>query len=292
MSSGVAAGLLGLLAGPGCSFIFVQGPPPPSANAVQIDCVGGMWAPVVDTVLTTPPTLLLVSRASQSDADHDDALISRNWDLAIGATTLALLGASAIFGYVRVSQCHAAKEEENAQIARRYGANQLYDLRRPKAPHAPAGDQQPGAAPVATEGRWPEDDVIAQAYGGKVVRSCWLKPAPDAGAPEACVLRGDFDGDGRPDAAVLVAEAAEPRRKGIALLTSDAERSLVGAGNAVGNGGDDFSWMDAWRVSTKADTTRALGRAAGDGLIVEKTESAGGLIGIVAGRPQWAQWSD
>lgn len=291
MKSGAAAGLLGLLASPGCSFIFVQGPPPPSANAVQVDCVGGMWAPVVDTVLTTPPTLLLLSRASQSDADHD-ALISRNWDLAIGAATLAVLGASAIFGYVRVSQCHAAKEEENAQTARRHGANQLYDLKRPKASLSPTGQQRAGGAAVAAEGRWPEDDVIARAYGGKVVRSCWLKPAPDAGAPEACVLRGDFDGDGRPDAAVLVAEAAEPRRKGIALLTSDAERSLLGAGSAVGSGGDDFGWMDAWRVLKKAETTRMLARAAGDGLVVERAESAGGLIGVVDGRPQWAQWSD
>jgi hypothetical protein len=112
------AALLGLLASPGCSFIFVQGPPPPSANAVQVDCVGGMWAPVVDTVLTTPPTLLLLSRAT--DADYDDA----------------------------------------------------------------------------------------------------------------------------------------------------------------------------WRVVKKAETTRMIGRAAGEGLVVEKAESAGGLIGIVAGRPQGAQWSD
>ena len=292
MVGGAVSALLGLAASSGCSYAFVEGPPPPSANAGLVRCTTGMWAPVLDSAVAGLQSvrLLLAANASDADYDYDQATLSRDWDLGIGIAMLTVFGSSAVFGYLRVTECRAAKDEELTELARQNGSARLHARKRPET-SAPPGSERPPVAPAIGD-RWPEDDVIARAYGGKVVRSCWLKPAPDAGASEPCVLRGDFDGDGRPDAAVLVAEAAEPRRKGIALLTSDAERALLGAGNAVGNGGDDFAWMDAWRVSKKAETTRMLGRAAGDGLVVERAESAGGLIGIVAGRPQWAQWSD
>ena len=282
--------LLGLAAGPGCSYVFVEGAPPESAKAIQVDCTTNFWAPIVDTLVASIQTVRVFGAASASDADYRGALLSRDWNLGIGASALAVFGTSAIFGYLRVSECRAAKDFERTDIARRDGYAQLYARSRAKPSAPPAGERQAAAPSIAD--RWPEDDAIARAYGDKVVRSCWLKPASGVAAPDACVLRGDFDGDGRADAAVLVVEAAAPNRKGIALLTSDAERALLGAGTAVGNGGDDFGWMDAWRVVKKADATRAIGRAAGDGLIVEKAESAGGLIGVVDGRPQWAQWSD
>ncbi len=73
---------------------------------------------------------------------------------------------------------------------------------------------------------------------------------------------------------------------------SSGKTFLLGAGTAIGNGGADFEWMDAWRVVPKKETARSIKGAAGDGLLVEKTESAGGLIGFVKGRPRWKQWSD
>jgi hypothetical protein len=249
-----------------------------------------MWAPILDAALAGVQTARLLLAASASDADYDRASLSRDWDIGLGVAILTVFGSSAAYGYMRVSECRDAKYEQRTELARQSASSKIIARRRAEA-SAPLAPERLPPAPALRD-RWPEDDAIARAFGGKVVRSCWLNPAPDAAAIDACVRRGDFDGDGRPDAAVLVVEAAEPRRKGIALLTSDAERSLLGAGNAVGNGGADFSWMDAWRVSKKAETTRLIGRAAGDGLIVEKAESASGLIGIVDGRAQWAQWSD
>jgi len=289
MVGGAVSALLGLVVGgSGCSYAFVEGPPPPTERAGLLHCTSNMWAPVVDSAVTGLQGVRVLLAAGASDRDYDMATLSRNWDLGIGVALLTAFGSSALFGYMRTSECRAAKDEQRTELARQTSATQLYARRRAEASTLA---ERLAAAPALRD-RWPEDDAIARAYGGKVVRSCWLNPAPEAAAIDACVRRGDFDGDGRPDVAVLVVEAAEPRRKGIALLTSDAERSLLGAGNAVGNGGADFSWMDAWRVSKKAETTRLIGRAAGDGLIVEKAESASGLIGIVAGRPQWAQWSD
>ena len=41
-------------------------------------------------------------------------------------------------------------------------------------------------------------------------------------------------------------------RFGIVLLLT-----LLGAGSVIGNGGDDFGWMDFWRVFSKARAAHA-----------------------------------
>jgi len=37
-------------------------------------------------------------------------------------------------------------------------------------------------------------------------------------------------------------------RRGIAFLHAGGDVTVVGAGHAIGNGGDDFHWMDEWHV--------------------------------------------
>lgn len=96
-------------------------------------------------------------------------------------------------------------------------------------------------------------------------------------------LHGDFDGDGRIDLAVLVS-GTENRKAGILVVFRDGQAvALLGAGVAVGNGGDDFSWMDVWSVYPRGPVERVAGEAAppalrGDALLVEKSESASALI--------------
>jgi hypothetical protein len=56
-------------------------------------------------------------------------------------------------------------------------------------------------------------------------------------------LKGDFNGDGKMDAAVFVKERSTGKL-GIAIVHgATGEVTIFGAGIAIGNGGDDFEWM-------------------------------------------------
>jgi hypothetical protein len=97
------------------------------------------------------------------------------------------------------------------------------------------------------------------------------------------VWRGDFDGDGRQDCAVFV-RATASKKDGIAFLfQGTTEPVVVGAGTELGNGGDDFSWLDLWTV---------VERPSADALLVEKESSASGLIEIKSGKAVWRQQGD
>jgi len=133
----------------------------------------------------------------------------------------------------------------------------------------------------------------------------WLREALAASArdvvPCSCLnpfyQRGDFDGDGRADYAVLVRHARTGKR-GIAFVhRGGVAVYVVGAGNPIGRGGDDFSWMDAWRVFERRPVPRgATGGAAptlrGDGLMVEKTESASAVLWWDGRGYRWYQQGD
>lgn len=98
--------------------------------------------------------------------------------------------------------------------------------------------------------------------------------------------RGDFDGDGRQDVAVFV-RATTSKKDGIAFLFRGATPTIVvGAGTELGNGGDDFSWLDLWSVIEPAQ------RGGADALLVEKESSASGFIRFKNGRATWEQRGD
>src|SRR5262249_33727737 len=62
--------------------------------------------------------------------------------------------------------------------------------------------------------------------------------------------RGDVDGDGKPDLAVLV-QAKADHKVGILVLHRNGKETLLGAGRDFGNGGDDFNWIDLWWVEDR-----------------------------------------
>ena len=83
------------------------------------------------------------------------------------------------------------------------------------------------------------------------------------------VQLGDFDGDRRTDAAVFVRERTSGKQ-GILLLRRGSPQPVVlGAGHTAGRVGDDFRWLDIWRVEATE------GR---DQLAVEKSETAIGAV--------------
>ena len=112
-------------------------------------------------------------------------------------------------------------------------------------------------------------------------------------------LRGDFDGDGIPDYAVLVTSRAT-KQVGIAIVRSGAKKiEVLGAGGVNLQDGSlkDFGWMDAWVVERKHklepnDWDKSIGQMVGEGIDVEKSESASALVYWDGKQYRWFQTSD
>jgi hypothetical protein len=110
-------------------------------------------------------------------------------------------------------------------------------------------------------------------------------------------LEGDFNGDGKMDVAVLVTERSSGKL-GIAIVHAmTGKATILGAGNGLGNGGDDFEWMNSWQLYSKKRTAHVSGetsvpRLRGDALLVEKSEAASALIYWNGKRYVWFQEGD
>lgn len=120
-------------------------------------------------------------------------------------------------------------------------------------------------------------------------------------------LRGDFDGDGKPDYAVLMInkklEKSElticlSTRNVVDLLGVDGTKLRVGT-NKDGYDLDDFDWMDAWQVqprlklvSSELNPAATIPQMVREGLMVEKTEAASGLIYWDGKKFRWYQLGD
>ena len=110
-------------------------------------------------------------------------------------------------------------------------------------------------------------------------------------------LEGDFNGDGKMDAAVLVKERSTGKL-GIAIVQGPTGKvTILGAGIGIDNGGDDFEWMDSWQVYSKTGAAHAASETSvphlrGDALLVEKSEAASALIYWNGKRYVWSQQGD
>jgi len=124
---------------------------------------------------------------------------------------------------------------------------------------------------------WAQSIVSAKGFASAYALSTRINPY---------FLQGDFNGDGRLDLAVLI-ENRKTAEQGIALVHAGAANAIVvGAGRAIGNGGADFSWLDAWSISARTPGAR------GDALLVQKLESAGGLLYWDGSSYRWRQQGD
>ena len=97
-------------------------------------------------------------------------------------------------------------------------------------------------------------------------------------------LDGDFDGDGVPDAAVLVTQRSTGKLGVAFVLRGRGRVVLVGAGNALGGTPDDFSGVDRWD-SFRKGSTRNLSipdvpreALAADAVWIAKRDSTSGFV--------------
>jgi hypothetical protein len=107
-------------------------------------------------------------------------------------------------------------------------------------------------------------------------------------------LHGDFNGDGKADTAVLV-KRRSTGKVGIAIINGATDKvTILGAGTAIGNGGDDFEWMDSCEIYSKdrMASGTSIPKLRGDALLVGKSEAASALIYWNGKRYVWLQQGD
>ncbi len=128
-----------------------------------------------------------------------------------------------------------------------------------------------GAAPAWVDAAWRKESTTRG-----LVRDSSVTPV---------MWSADFDGDGKPDVALLVKHGTTRARGVLILHASGRAAQQCGAGVVFGNGGDNFDWMDTWRVVPSRS-------GKGSALLVEKSESASGRIEFRGGRYRWVQVGD
>jgi hypothetical protein len=100
-----------------------------------------------------------------------------------------------------------------------------------------------------------------------LVKDCFVEP---------CELTGDFDGDGQPDRATLV--HSRTGQKGIEVKFGDGHTEVLGAGQSLSEGGDDYAWVTRWSIHKgkiqKSASDAKVPSARGDSIVLQKTGGA------------------
>lgn len=112
-------------------------------------------------------------------------------------------------------------------------------------------------------------------------------------------LRGDFDGDKIQDYALGIVQR-KTNKKGILIYHSGTKKHfIIGAGQSlnVKHPGDDFHWMDAWKVYMDKEVEIGVGESEkihlkGEAILAIKLEAASGLIYWTGREFKWYQQGD
>ena len=110
-------------------------------------------------------------------------------------------------------------------------------------------------------------------------------------------LEGDFNGDEKIDIAVLIEEKKTTKRGIIICHGTTKMFYILGAGKTFGNGGDDFVWLDIWKVYRETKVGLGVSETEtislkGQAILVEKSESASAIIYWTGQNYKWYQQGD
>jgi hypothetical protein len=150
----------------------------------------------------------------------------------------------------------------------------------------------PERSPAPDETTQPHD--IPEAIDRAITNGSLAKEYEVSVRVKPFYLRGDFNGDGKMDVAALVKQRSTGKL-GIAIVHGKSDKvTILGAGTAIGNGADDFEWMDSWEIYSKnsASNGASVRKLHGDALLVSKSEAASALIYWNGKRYVWFQQGD
>ena len=133
--------------------------------------------------------------------------------------------------------------------------------------------------PIRNIPKWVRTEFSAQHLGDRYSVIYQLYPY---------YLKGDFNGDGRRDVAIQIAES-KSGKIGIAIFHTKKPQaisvpvSIFGAGNHFSGAGDDFKWVNIWDIVDRKQASDGSERKKiptfeGDVISIRKRDSTGGLI--------------
>lgn len=127
----------------GCSFLFVEGPPPNAEKVPVLHCSTSDGAAGADIVIAGLQALRTIYAMSLDEADYKGSPLSRESDMAIGLGLTTLFASSAYHGVKNVSACKAAMKKR-AEVQVVSGGAPIQPPFPPRAFPPPGG----GTAPV------------------------------------------------------------------------------------------------------------------------------------------------
>ncbi len=174
----------------GCSFAFVNGPPPNYKTSPFFDCTSGNVLPILDSVVAGGLLIDAVgagtaSGAFASSSANTSASARAGNAIALGAGA-ALLAASAGYGFKKTSECRQAEDDfiRRAPLAPTFtGAPRQLAPPVPYDPWVTRLPVAPDSPPVAPDSpslaaRPPAATTIAPGARAPAPSSPWDGPAP------------------------------------------------------------------------------------------------------------------
>jgi hypothetical protein len=121
----------------GCSFAFVNGPPPNHRTSAFFGCTSSNGVPMLDTAAATVGLLDAVAFATGSGSDSNTTTGSRSGNAIAAGAVAAIFAASAAYGYKKTLECREAEVDLLRRTPVFTGAPGPFAPRAPQAPQAP-----------------------------------------------------------------------------------------------------------------------------------------------------------
>jgi len=104
------------VSGGGCSFVFVEVPPPPERRVGIVKCTTSSAAPVIDLVLVALQAFGFLRAATGEEVQYrNDTGLSREAGIWLSLGFGTLYASSAIYGFNRISECREVKDVEERE---------------------------------------------------------------------------------------------------------------------------------------------------------------------------------
>lgn len=185
----------------GCSFLFVNGPPPRREEQVAFDCTESRAAPVLDTIFAILQGANFAFAAASSDEQwaenyNGDPPLERTAAVPLYIAGALLFTGSAYYGYTNTRECRDAKMQVRASQPQRWSPDSGYPSPpgattsgRPYVPYSPPPGASPYAPPSEPSPYAPPPAPGASPYPPPPAGSQYPPPAgsqyppPPAGSP-------------------------------------------------------------------------------------------------------------